>query len=1007
MPQKYTYYLHSEGKRPEDCAEIHLYKFTAPIVVRDESEHNCIKVYDNMHEYINDPVRSSCLHEVIRGNRKIFFDIDATQIDLDAANVTRENLQAEVIFYLKWNFKAAFNIDLHDDLVIICDSSDEHKFSQHIIIDGYYVMNNNEAAKFAAEVKMVMEKSYRQFVDEAVYKPLQFLRLSNMQKLGSQRVKRIITNHKEEDTLISQCKGCTALPMRCKQKSKNNKPKQYIADREEVKKILDMITLPNNVINKVLSDSHMIRSVEGNMILFKRIKPSYCQICDRTHDSDNSHYVTWNSEEAIIHCRRSSAWVPPGKSQVIRIPFKEHSRPQKVIIPDSFKVEKYNEKEVRPYDFTEHNTIIVRANMGVGKTYNLIKLFSTLDPDYSIIFVSIRRSLTSDIMSKFALADPVSKLGFVQYNNVEGKLTQKRLIVQYESLHRVDLANRDKMLLILDESESIISQMEHTSKETASACYAKFEWLCKKATNMICMDAFASLRTYTLCNKLRSNVLLSINKYCKPEARGTDYYYDEKSFHSVFLRACESATTRPIIVAATSRKQAEILAKSAQIRNPTLKIALYTANSENKHELQDINTSWLQYNIVIYTPTVTAGVSFEQAHFDKMFCYFNAKSCDVNTSIQMMGRARKIASNEFHICIINSKNEQYPNTVGEIEQSMQLLMQNSFAIQNASIVKGIKLVDGVIPLGIRDDGQGYEYKVKDTYYWLKVLNTHHRCQSIMNFASLFKQFRKKMGMVNVWKESDHNIVDTVLMTAVKYQNKEIELATIAGAKMDVFVDAHVVNFEMTPDERATAAKVALMNAYDVTDESIITPAFVKKFDKPMPKSAYKNLKLINMMNANDCNAAMNSIVNAAARTETGESFYDMDQDPTPLKLSIGMNLLNNLCAKKNDDFGLFSGKALSGRFEISKKDIDERFVAFQRAVKGLPTAFIKQHFAADVSIDYTALNADVKTKLINKIIYPTFGMKIRTKKTKFGKNTEMILEITDFKYDGTRFVPAK
>lgn len=995
MFTKYTYFLHSENKRPEDCAETQLYKFTAPICTRDEAEHNCIKVYDNMYKYLNDPNRSKHLHEVIRGNRKIFFDIDAPQTDLDALYINRKDLQEEVLFYIKWHFTSVYAIDLQDKDIIICDSSDDHKFSQHIIITNYYVMNNNEAAKFAAEVKVFVQTHYRQFIDDAVYKPLQFLRLPNMQKVNSARIKRIITEHKEEDAFISQCAGCKQLPMRFKEVTKPEK--RVEVSREEVVKVLELVKKSGHI------NEHAIRSVEGNMIIFRRLKASFCQICDREHTSDNTAFVTFDEFDVVIHCRRSSLWVAPGKSQVIRIPIKERTKLQKIIIPAGFKVEKYNEPQVREYKFDDHDTLIIRSNMGMGKTYNLHKLFGTLDPDYSIIFVSIRKSLTSDILNKFAQFD-LNKLGFISYNEVEGDLNQKRLIVQYESLHRVNLANRGKILLILDESESVITQMDHVSIQTAPLCYAKFEWLCKHATKMICMDAFASLRTYTLCDRTRKNVLLSINKYCKQENCGTDFFYDERTFHNKFVEAVKTADTRRLCVAATSKKQAEILAESARITNPNLKIALYTATSDNKHELQDINKYWTQYDIVIFTPTITAGVSFEQQHFHSMFCYFNAKSCDVNTSIQMLGRVRNVASREYHVCIMHAS-EQYPTTIDELEKSMQLKLQNSFSKTDASIVKGIKLIDGVANLSMRDDGTGYEYKNKDTYYWLKLLNTLHRCQSIMNFANLFKRFRHKMGMKTIRADKEHSVVTSALMYAVKYQNKETEINTIANAKLDVIIDIHAD--KMTAEERAIQTKASLMQSYAIADEAVITPAFVKKYNKDTVKTAFRNLNYLNTMNPEDCNAALVSIINGCKRQETDCSVTDLSADPTPLKLSVGMNLLNNLCATKDAEFGLFSGKALAGTFEISKAVIDERFAAFQKAMSGNPAAFIREHFGADITVNFTSLAMIDKSKLINKIIYPSLGMKIKTKRTRTGKNENSTIAITDFKYDGARFVPAK
>ena len=53
---------------------------------------------------------------------------------------------------------------------------------------------------------------------------------------------------------------------------------------------------------------------------------------------------------------------------------------------------------------------------------------------------------------------------------------------------------------------------------------------------------------------------------------------------------------------------------------------LYTGEvniEQKKIDVQNIATQWKQYKILIYTPTITAGVSFEEKHFDHLFAYYD------------------------------------------------------------------------------------------------------------------------------------------------------------------------------------------------------------------------------------------------------------------------------------------------------------------------------------------------------------------------------------------------
>ncbi|RCH82272.1 hypothetical protein CU098_006636, partial [Rhizopus stolonifer] len=53
----------------------------------------------------------------------------------------------------------------------------------------------------------------------------------------------------------------------------------------------------------------------------------------------------------------------------------------------------------------------------------------------------------------------------------------------------------------------------------------------------------------------------------------------------------------------------------------------------------DINLdNWNNYDIVGYTPTIVAGISFEKIHFDKCFAYFVNNSSPAEMSLQQLFR---------------------------------------------------------------------------------------------------------------------------------------------------------------------------------------------------------------------------------------------------------------------------------------------------------------------------------------------------------------------------------
>jgi hypothetical protein len=73
------------------------------------------------------------------------------------------------------------------------------------------------------------------------------------------------------------------------------------------------------------------------------------------------------------------------------------------------------------------------------------------------------------------------------------------------------------------------------------------------------------------------------------------------------------------------------------------KIQLFTQDTNERQrmeDLRDVQNSWAKYNALIYSPTISAGISFERKHYHRMFAYFEVGVTTLETFFQMMGRVR-------------------------------------------------------------------------------------------------------------------------------------------------------------------------------------------------------------------------------------------------------------------------------------------------------------------------------------------------------------------------------
>jgi len=82
-----------------------------------------------------------------------------------------------------------------------------------------------------------------------------------------------------------------------------------------------------------------------------------------------------------------------------------------------------------------------------------------------------------------------------------------------------------------------------------------------------------------------------------------------------------------------------------------------------------VNVVWAIVDILIYTSTISAGFSFEEKQFTRVFGYFSSMSMDYKMAIEMLGSVRNRSTREYHI-YINSISHDLPIHKEEVERSI-------------------------------------------------------------------------------------------------------------------------------------------------------------------------------------------------------------------------------------------------------------------------------------------------------------------------------------------------
>lgn len=614
--------------------------------------------------------------------------------DENSYSIAYNDVFSNILKAIRDAFFVTFGYDIDRKNEIITSSHGDDKFSNHIIIDGFYVHNSIQAREFTRVVGSFLTPYYRKFLDLGVNKHLQNFRAPLCHKAGTMRTKKIITDHSPAQCLITNIIGCEQLP-----NIVTSAPERSDLHSDDVLKIIAICKQDPELHN------HTYRYQRRGEFLFDRIRPTLCNFCLRTHPNDNTAYVVCVQNGSVYSVRRQcrryieehgkdgnhfvvigeitnlltstqTSSVLPSYCDTLCSRVLEDITAGKIPVPKTLfdscihKIV-YNEPTIRPFIYERSSpfTLVVKAQMKMGKT-KALKQF--IDANFAggidrlvqpvIRFISFRQTFSCNIKEKFP--------DFTLYSDVKGVLDADRLIVQVESLHRIAITSDPPDLLVLDECESIFEQFDSgLLGGNFNECFAVFQYLIKYSRNCVLMDANISDRTFRILSQMRSGpVYYHHNTWQHRE----DQYFicgDKIRWLSAMYSSLDAG--EKLALCTNSLTEAKTIFTAVSKKYPDRTVRMYsseTLESEKREHFSDVNTHWL-VDVLIYTPTVSAGVSFEQKHFDRMFGYFTDQSCAVETCQQMIGRIRDVASKSYHLCFTATSNN-LPTTTDKIEESL-------------------------------------------------------------------------------------------------------------------------------------------------------------------------------------------------------------------------------------------------------------------------------------------------------------------------------------------------
>jgi hypothetical protein len=329
------------------------------VLICQETNHHIFARFQDIIDLINyiSKVKYShnCFFEVIRGTQphKWYADIDIMlegKSTEEAKCILPEWETVEVVKHVKLALLKILPAIKEED-ILIASSNGIKKHSYHVVIDKWCTRNKEESKAIFKMVVDELPDRYKSALDPVVYKSIQQFRLYGSHKYQSDRVKvfredlsswkpgvKVVNEEHLERLrflafLVGNYKSCNSLPCFVEENPyRSLEDDGFTLEKEDVKETMRIFraTYPNSGVFTYLS-------YNGRFISLKRNSPSYCKVCQRSHEHENPYiFIVGEARHIYFDCRRADA--DKGKLYLGRLGAKEEAVPLVSIEEKEYKI---------------------------------------------------------------------------------------------------------------------------------------------------------------------------------------------------------------------------------------------------------------------------------------------------------------------------------------------------------------------------------------------------------------------------------------------------------------------------------------------------------------------------------------------------------------------------------------------------------------------------------------------------------------------------------------------
>ncbi len=622
------------------------------------------KFFDNIKSFF----KKDFLHEIFLDGikRKPYLDIEHIYSSKEEFRTDSKRLFKQLTEDIIKVFSTVYKKKISTKDILFLNSSgeidDKFKLSVHVIISPkdvtYYYINSKFNTKNSAyhlySCLININNEYKNYIDEQVYKINPSLRMIGSAKYPS--VTRVLVPFD----------SVTFKPLDLSNKQKLEYLISYV-DETKTTCLLETPIIEQTTVEKssIIYNSPTRTDCSKKLLeMVKKYHPTAehrnfsngfydfnytnrnepCPITGTIHTGTAGFYCFETNTGFYLKCRSSKC-----NKEKIHIGYIDeadgfidsaHQINQKYLLEDP-KIPNILDKWIN-----NDKTLCIKSAMGTGKT-TLIKHLLDKHKFKKILWITHRQTLTKSLYGSF------KKYGFINYMDTNGNLYCKdRVIIQVDSLNRI--ISEDPFegcikynkydLVIIDEIEGCLSHYNSPFLNKIETCardiFNNMTKIISHSKKLLLLDADIGVRTMLFAENFGK--VITINNTYQPIKKIFNIINDGTKFNSdLFL---DINLGKNICVVSMSSRQIEKI--SHELTNNNVKFVMHISKSDDKlkDELEDVNSFWKQHQVVLYSPTITSGVDFNEKHFDKIYCIIKSgmKVCDQRSFLQMVGRIRHI-----------------------------------------------------------------------------------------------------------------------------------------------------------------------------------------------------------------------------------------------------------------------------------------------------------------------------------------------------------------------------